>query len=286
MSRVAIFVDAGYLFAQGSAALTGEKRARSETKLNETAVLAELTAVAKAKCDGTRLLRTYWYDAPLGSGMSAQHIALANTDHVKMRLGALNGQGQQKGVDSLIVTDLIELARNKSICDAVLLSGDEDVRIGVQIAQNYGVAVHLIGIHPARGSQSPALRQEADTNTEWDKDTIGRFLTVAVPARPDRGAVPAAEVAAAKPQGKAIDKLARSTMEGIVAEMIGALDSDGLNDLDTFWASGAKGLPAELDRPFLGKCRDAMGRKLSPEELREGRIYFAAQAKALIDKRG
>jgi uncharacterized LabA/DUF88 family protein len=34
----------------------------------------------------------------------------------------------------LIGTDLIELARNHAISDAVLLSGDEDLRIGVQIA--------------------------------------------------------------------------------------------------------------------------------------------------------
>ena len=48
--------------------------------------------------------------------------------------------GRQKGVDSLIVTDLIELARNHAISDAVLLAGDEELRIGVQIAQSLGCA--------------------------------------------------------------------------------------------------------------------------------------------------
>jgi uncharacterized LabA/DUF88 family protein len=53
---------------------------------------------------------------------------------VKIRLGYINGAGQQKGVDSLIVTDLIELARNQAISDAYLVSGDGDLRVAVQIA--------------------------------------------------------------------------------------------------------------------------------------------------------
>jgi hypothetical protein len=49
MSCVAVFVDAGYLFAQGSTALSGSKKPRTDVKLNETAVMAELTAAAQVK---------------------------------------------------------------------------------------------------------------------------------------------------------------------------------------------------------------------------------------------
>jgi len=87
-----------------------------------------------------------------------------------VRLGFLNSAGQQKGVDSLIVTDLVELARNRAVGDVVLVSGDEDVRIGVQLAQSFGVRVHLVGVKPCAGNQSPELRQEADTCTE-----VGHF---------------------------------------------------------------------------------------------------------------
>lgn len=55
-------------------------------------------------------------------------------------------------MDSLIVTDLIALARNQAVTDAVLLSGDEDVRIGVEIAQGYGVRAQLVGIEPSEKS--------------------------------------------------------------------------------------------------------------------------------------
>lgn len=281
MSRVAFFVDAGYLFAQGSTALTGEKRPRTEVKLNDAAALAELMGVAKARCDGIRLLRTYWYDAPPNSGLTSQHISLASTDHVKLRLGAINGQGQQKGVDSLIVTDMIELARNKSICDAVLLSGDEDVRIGVQIAQNYGVAVHLIGIHPARGSQSAALRQEADTNTEWDKETVAKFLTVSAPLRAPPPANDAAEAGAITPAAGEIDQVVARVIE----EMISTFDSDALASFETYWASGANGLPSEVDRPYLGRMRDAAGRQLDRDELRKARRQLDSRIREMLKVR-
>ena len=103
---------------------------------------------------------------------------LADSDGVKLRLGMIAFTGRQKGVDSLIVTDLIELARNHAISDAILLSGDEDVRIGVQIAQSFGVRVHLLGIEPGVNNQSRLLRQESDTTTEWQRPEVEQFLAV------------------------------------------------------------------------------------------------------------
>lgn len=177
MNSVAVFVDAGYLFAQGSVVLSGSSKSRTALTLNETAVIAELAGVAHAKTGGIPLLRIYWYDAARGGqGLTLDHAILAHADYIKLRLGFINSQKQQKGVDSLIVTDLIELARNRAMSDAILMSGDEDVRIGVQIAQSFGVRVHLLGIQPSRGSQSLQLLQEADTTTEWGADVVARFL--------------------------------------------------------------------------------------------------------------
>ena len=99
-------------------------------------------------------------------------------EDVKLRLGIVTPTGRQKGVDSLIVTDLVELARNGAITDVVMLSGDEDLRIGVQIAQSFGVRVHLIGIQPSRGSQSPTLLQESDTTTEWKRTNVDEFMAM------------------------------------------------------------------------------------------------------------
>jgi hypothetical protein len=46
MSKVAVFVDAGYLFAQGSISISGKMQPRSLLDINETAALTELTSIA------------------------------------------------------------------------------------------------------------------------------------------------------------------------------------------------------------------------------------------------
>ncbi|MEI7899428.1 MAG: NYN domain-containing protein [bacterium] len=182
MERVAVFVDAGYLFAQGSTALAGQKLPRSGVTLACDKVVEELEKFAVA-VSGIPLLRIYWYDGT-SEGPSTAHLSLAHCANVKVRLGFVNSVGEQKGVDSLIVTDMITLARNRAMADAVLLSGDEDLRVGVQQAQEYGIRVHLLGIRPSRGSQSLFLLQESDTTHEWGPGELGQFMTLRKEATP------------------------------------------------------------------------------------------------------
>jgi uncharacterized LabA/DUF88 family protein len=273
MDRVAVFVDAGYLFAQGSAAITGSKKPRSQLVLSDAAVLQELRATTAARSGNLSLLRIYWYDgAQAYKGPTADHMQLASSDDVKLRLGFLNSQGQQKGVDSLIVTDLVDLARNRAICDALVLSGDEDIRVGVQIAQSFGVRVHLLGIAPSRGSQSPHLRQEADTLTEWDATTVAKFLALAPaavaqeaakPARPERKAKPAAAVVTEPP----------ASISAVVKEFFTSLVPEQLESLREFQRS-EKGVPHEYDGPLLAKARTALDRDLTTIERQDLRREF------------
>ena len=169
MSRVAIFVDAGYLYARGSEVICGSPQPRTALKLNRPDTVDKLRQTAREQAGDATLLRIYWYDGVPRQGPSQEQQDLADSNDVKLRLGVINSYGQQKGVDSLIVTDLVELARNRAITDAVVLSGDEDIRIGVLIAQSFGVRAHLIGIGPGRGSQSRSLLQESDTTVEWSE---------------------------------------------------------------------------------------------------------------------
>ena len=182
MDRVAVFVDAGYLFAQGSKELCGRRLSRGEISLDHEALVQTLKEFAET-ASGLPLLRIYWYDGT-SQGPSSQHNTLADQADMKVRLGFVNPAGQQKGVDSLIVTDMITLARNRAMADCVLLSGDEDIRVGVQQAQEYGARVHLLGIGPARGSQSLFLLREADSSHEWDSEVLNGFLEC-TPAAPD-----------------------------------------------------------------------------------------------------
>jgi uncharacterized LabA/DUF88 family protein len=191
MERVAVFVDAGYLFAQGSVALTGTKQGREYLSLSIPDVLAALAGVATQQTQ-LPLLRVYWYDAMRLGRPTAEQMTLADSSNIKIRLGQVNAEGEQKGVDALIVTDMAELARNRAMADAVLVSGDEDIRVGVLLAQQFGVRVHLIGIHPARANQSRSLQQEADTTVEWDSSIVRRFLGYTPPVTPSAAVIAAA----------------------------------------------------------------------------------------------
>ncbi len=203
--RVAVFVDAGYVYAQGSLLISGSEAKKPRIKINieAKAIVSLLTKFARAVSDEKELLRIYWYDGAPATGQSAEQTKFAQVDNVKLRLGQLNSAGQQKGVDSLIVTDLTELARNKAITDAVLLAGDEDIRIAVQIAQNHGVRVHLLGIDGVsqRGSQSISLQDEADTVRVWSKSEVKSFMTF-IDDQIREAAKPVAEMKAAIPKAE------------------------------------------------------------------------------------
>ena len=184
MDRAAVFVDAGYVFASGSRALSGEKLQRSQLHLDHEAVLRLLAALV-AELTGLPLLRIYWYDGA-STGPNAAHVALAYRPSLKLRLGHVDAHGQQQGVDQLLVTDLVTLAQNRALCDAVLVTGDDDLRDGVEQAQALGVRVHLVGIPPARENQAAALVQAADQVRELTRTELSSFLSL-VPKRSSGG---------------------------------------------------------------------------------------------------
>ncbi len=257
MDRFAVFVDAGYLFAAGSVLLTGEDRPRprQELDLDNDATVQALTAFGK-HCSGIGLLRVYWYDGTNGRP-SAHQVSLAHLNNVKVRLGLVNSFGEQKGVDSLIITDMIALARNRAIADAVLLAGDEDLRVGVQQAQEHGVRVHLLGIAPSQRNQSQQMRQEADTATEWDRATIAGLLKLKAPTPP---------VAPPPSGGEAeLAELAERTARDLTAE-------ERCATLLAYRPS--RSIPQDIDRRILRTASDSLRRELTPEEKRALRKLF------------
>jgi uncharacterized LabA/DUF88 family protein len=108
---------------------------------------------------GIPLLRTYWYDASITGQPEHDQVALADLPGVRLRLGRLV-RGEQKGVDSRIVRDLIVLARDHAISAAHLLAGDEDICEGVAEAQDHGVRVTLMSVPGV--NQSRLLVQQSD----------------------------------------------------------------------------------------------------------------------------
>lgn len=231
--RAAVFVDAGYLFAQGSTLLAGSRQPRECLALDIPKLVAALKEAARDSCSFP-LLRIYWYDAMRLGRPAPEQSALADANDIKLRLGQINSAGEQKGVDALIITDLAQLARNHAITDAVLLSGDEDVRVGVVLAQEFGVRVHLLGIQPARANQSRALRQEADTTAEWDEATIRSFLSYSPPA----SSSPAATAAAA------------ADLDAQITQLVATISPEALATLKAGFEASSQ-VPAQYDRALL-----------------------------------
>jgi hypothetical protein len=156
-------VDVGYLLAEGGKAYCGATK-RSEVRCEYGEVAEALEDLAFKHC-GLSLLRSYWYDGAPDYVPTADHLVIAGLPRVKMRYGRLVKQQksvQQKGVDSLIVHDLITLAHERAVATIFLLAGDEDLREGVSAAQRLGVQVVLLGIPTSKPNQSLPLIREAD----------------------------------------------------------------------------------------------------------------------------
>jgi len=274
MNRAAVFVDAGYLFAQGSLLLAGQKLSRSEIRLAHDQLVEALRSFAE-RVSGCPLLRIYWYDGT-STGPSSQHIAIAHLSYCKLRLGFVNSAGQQKGVDSLIITDMISLARNRAMSEAVLLSGDEDLRVGVQQAQEFGVRVHLLGIKPSRGNQSLFLLQEADSCHEWTETDLSGLITCS-PKEEAPESVPSAPVASSGNPDEDLRTVAQSTALSIPENELGAL-------LETIRGSGQ--IPRELDGRLLGRSREPFRRDLNGAEKRRLRALFVEECELLLPTAG
>lgn len=162
--RWALYVDAGWLFAGGTIAAFGEQIQRSDVTVIPNQLTKALRKQAKRLVpEYSELLRIYWYDGAPNRLPNPDQVRLAEEGDVKLRLGRVSPHGQ-KGVDGLIIHDLITHAYRKSIDDAVLLSGDEDLLDAIDSAQAHGTRVHLLEI-PV-GGISRLLIQAADRRCE------------------------------------------------------------------------------------------------------------------------
>ena len=235
MGRVAVFVDAGYLYKAGSRLLSGTTAERRDCRLNISVTLSKLSETACVRSGGADFLRVYWYDGLLRNKLSEEQSALARSDGFKLRFGVVNSFGQQKGIDSRIVMDLVELARNGAITDAMLLSGDEDVRVGVELAQSFGVRVHLLGIEPSRSNQADSLIQESDTTGEWNKGDVNEVLRLSAMDFPvEQGGIVSTERVS-------------GMLDQVVDVAVGKLNQEALTDLAKLELGGY--IPPRFDRP-------------------------------------
>ncbi len=283
MDRYAIFVDAGYFFAAGAQAAFGFRTppiTRKQVSVKSPrAMLDALCHEAAAAADNLPLLRVYWYDAMPGPRMSLDQEDIALLSGLKLRLGALNRAGKQKGVDSLIVTDIIDLARNRAISDAVVVAGDEDLRIAFQVAQSFGVRVHILAAGDPTKNVSASLQMEADSMTTLDSAWFSRHFDLVAPTvtsslPPSAPVIPPSN---ALPASQVIDL--ETAASAVIAEMLTTIKPDQLVRLETHITT-KRNIPPEYDRQLIAKVADALsGKHLTLDERKRIRQQFITAIK-------
>lgn len=260
MDRCAIFVDAGYLYAAGGELCCGV-RSRAKFDLNASAFIKELVDEVQADSK-LPILRTYWYDGAKRRIPTVSQQEVAATPNVKLRLGSMNGKNQQKGVDALIYRDLMTLARERSIAHAYLLSGDEDLREGVQAAQELGVLVTLVGITPVgqQYNQSRDLVNEADALIQLEKTALTAHFTlrttpapVAAPKSPPPATVKGAPTTTGRPPDAERSALANGRQFGETWR------NQASDDQRTALVGGRPRIPATLDAELLRSVETDLG---------------------------
>lgn len=149
-SYCSLYVDAGYLMAAASTRVTGTSL-RSATEVDIPGLVAALTEQVEAD-SGLPLLRVHWYDAGTRQGApSGNQKDIATIPKVKLRLGRVGFNGEQKGVDLKLALDLITQSRNKAAEVVYLVSGDDDLSEAVEEAQHQGVQVISLVVPDAQG---------------------------------------------------------------------------------------------------------------------------------------
>jgi hypothetical protein len=160
VDRCALFVDAGYLLADGSMAVHGTRH-RESVSWDFGGLLQLLGNLARER-SGMPLLRCYWYESTVEGRRGPEHDALADLPGLKLRLGRTR-PGRRDGVDTEMHRDMMTLARNGAIADAIVVSGDEDLATVVADAQDLGMRVTVVHVAvDGNWTISRVLRQECD----------------------------------------------------------------------------------------------------------------------------
>ncbi|WP_067975116.1 NYN domain-containing protein [Nocardiopsis trehalosi] len=160
MDRCALFVDAGYLLADGAMAVHGTRN-RDSVSWDYAGLVQLLNEVARDRT-GLPLLRCYWYEATADGRRTQEQDGIADIPGVKVRAARIR-PGRREGVESYVQRDLTTLARTGVLCEAVLVSGDEDMAQVVSDVQDLGVRVTVVHISvEGNWTISRALRRECD----------------------------------------------------------------------------------------------------------------------------
>ena len=202
MNKYVVMVDAGYLLASMARVLTGSSNRNmiqvSWEKLVQQ-MKQEIDELQQGQSPGAELLRVQWYDSPpeeFEGKRTAEEafLAIDGISRTKTRIGRTSF-GNQKGVDVKLALDIVNLSMRGLVTDLYLVSGDDDLTEAVELAQDYGVRVHLYNVGaledaPVKAkfglySTATNLARRADERHTISADLIKRAASIAPRALPE-----------------------------------------------------------------------------------------------------
>jgi hypothetical protein len=182
VDRCAVFVDAGYVLADGAMAVHGTRQ-RDSVSWDYAGLVKLLTGLSRDRT-GLPVLRCYWYEATVEGRRSSEHNTLADLPGVKLRLGRMR-PGRREGVEAEMHRDLTTLARNRAVSDAVIVSAEEDLAEVVAEVQEFGLRIVIVHITAdGNWTVSRPLRQECDDIVEISGAHLRPFVDLIPGAEP------------------------------------------------------------------------------------------------------
>jgi hypothetical protein len=244
VDRCALFVDAGYVLADGAMAVHGTRRGES-VSWDYEGLLQLLSSLARER-SGLPLLRCYWYETSVDGRRTAEHDALADLPGIKLRLAKIR-PGRREGVETEIHRDLTTLARNNAVSDALVISAEEDLAQVIADVQDLGMRVTLVHIAvDGNWTISRTLRQESDDIIEIGGEHLRPYCEL---------------IAGAEPALDDADGPVRSN--GHLAS-VGAYQASGNHVPPAIYTAP---VVAEYQRPALQLPRATAAREAAPREI-------------------
>lgn len=150
--KLCIFIDGGNVFHAA----------------NSLKIHIDLAKLAAALTGNRTLTRTYYYGATLDT--PAQQRFFDKLRHLGFTVKTLplrqyDGTSFEKGIDVMLVTDMLTLAYNNTYDTALLVSGDKDFTYTVQEIKTLGKTVEVAAFAHALASE---LEQAADNTILLD----------------------------------------------------------------------------------------------------------------------
>jgi hypothetical protein len=128
------------------------------------------------------LLRVHWYDAAHDGVPDTVQQKIGLLPRVKLRLGRIGFDGEQKGVDLRIGLDLVAHSRNAAVEVIYLVSGDDDLTEAVEEAQAHGVQIIVLAV-PAKSGEPHGVSRHLQSAADGLDLLAADALTTAIQPR-------------------------------------------------------------------------------------------------------